>query len=51
MTIHTQSYSQNTDSSWKYLSLSLFFWLHLWHVEVPRPGIEPAPQQQPQLLQ
>ena len=26
------------------------FWPHPWHVEVPRPGIEP-PQQQPQLLQ
>lgn len=25
-------------------SLSLFFfWLHLWHVEVPGPGIEPVP--------
>ena len=21
------------------------FWLHPWHVEVPRPGTEPAPQQ------
>ena len=33
------------------LSLSLFFWLHLWHVEVPGPGIEPTPQQQPKLQQ
>ena len=22
-----------------------FWWLHPWHVEVPGPGIEPAPQQ------
>ena len=22
-----------------------FFWLHPWHVEVPEPGIKPAPQQ------
>ena len=25
--------------------------LHLWHMEVPGPGIEPAPQQQPKPLQ
>ena len=22
-----------------------FIWPHPWHVEVPRPGIEPTPQQ------
>ena len=22
-----------------------FFWPHPWHVEVPRPGIKPSPQQ------
>ena len=30
-----------------YISLSLslfFFWLHPQHMEVPEPGIEPAPQ-------
>ena len=36
-------------------SLSLFFWgggeLYPWHVEVPRPGVEPASQQQPKPLQ
>ena len=31
----------------------LFFFLapHLLHVKIPGPGIEPAPQQQPKLLQ
>ena len=24
------------------------FWLHLGYVEVPRPGMEPTPQQQPE---
>ena len=33
------------------LSLSLFFLLHPWHVQVPRPGTEPTPQQWPKLLQ
>ena len=23
----------------------IYFWMYLWHVEVPRPGIEPEPQQ------
>ena len=23
----------------------LFCWPHLWHTEVPKPGIEPVPQQ------
>ena len=27
------------------LSLFFSFWLHQWHVNVPRPGIEPKPQQ------
>ena len=27
------------------LFVDFFFWLHLWHVEFPGPGIEPAPQQ------
>ena len=25
--------------------IALFFWPHPWHVEVPGPGIEPAPGQ------
>ena len=29
------------------LLLLFSFWLHPWHVEVPRPGIEPTPQQRP----
>ena len=28
-----------------------FFWLRLWHVEIPRSGTEPTPQQQPEPLQ
>ena len=28
-----------------------FFWQHLWHVAIPRPGIQPAPQQQPKQQQ
>ena len=33
-------------------SLLLLFWSHLWHVEVPWPGIKPSPQQQrPELPQ
>ena len=28
-----------------------FFWLCLWHVKVPGPGIELAPQQRPEPLQ
>ena len=27
--------------------LIFIFWLYLWHVDIPRPGIEPTPQQQP----
>lgn len=27
-----------------------FFWLHLWHMEVPRPRIGPVPQQWPKPL-
>ena len=34
--------------SWGFL---VSFWLHLWHVEIPRPGIEPVPQQQAKPLQ
>ena len=30
-----------TDSS----NFLFYFWLCLWHVKVPRPGIEPEPQQ------
>ena len=26
---------------------NLFFWLHLWHANVPGPGIKPMPQWQP----
>ena len=29
----------------------LCFWPYLWHEEVPGPGIEPMPQQLPELLQ
>ena len=25
--------------------LVIFFWPHLWHAEVPGPGMEPEPQQ------
>ena len=25
----------------------MFFWPHLWHVEVPGPGMKPEPQLQP----
>ena len=32
------------------VNLSPFFWLHPWHMEVPRPGMEPAPQCQSQIL-
>ena len=28
-----------------------FFWPYPWHMEVPRPGIKPMPQQQPEPLQ
>ena len=28
-----------------------FFWLRLWHVKVPGPGIKPSPQQQLKPLQ
>ena len=31
--------------------LFLFFWPHPWHVELPRPGMEPSLQQRPKLLQ
>ena len=41
--------------SWKWQLLDrfwiFFFWLCLWPVEVPRPGMEPAPQQWPRPLQ
>ena len=33
------------------LFLFIYFWLYLWHAEVPGPGIEPMPQQQPKLQQ
>ena len=36
------------------LSLSLFLWLHPWHMNVPRPGIKPMPERlhwQCQILQ
>lgn len=29
----------------------LFFWLYPWHVKVPGLGMEPTPQQRPELLQ
>ena len=29
----------------------IFIWLHPWHVEVPRPRLEPVPQQWPKLQQ
>lgn len=28
----------------------LFFWPQFWHAEIPRPGVNPAPQQQPRPL-
>ena len=31
--------------------IDLFFWPCLWHVEVPRLGIKPEPQQQSEVLQ
>ena len=31
-------------SRFQQLSMSFFFWLHLRHVEVPGPGVEPVPQ-------
>ena len=30
-------------------AVKLFFWPHLWHIEVPRPGIKSEPQLQPML--
>ena len=39
-----QKYGDN-----KILTQKLFiYWLHLQHAEVPRPGTEPEPQQQPE---
>ena len=32
-------------------SLNFFFLPCLWHTDIPRPGIKPALQQQPKLLQ
>ena len=34
-----------------FVFVCLFVWPSLWDVEVPGPGTEPAPQQQPKLLQ
>ena len=34
--------------SYKIRIFFFFFWLCPWHVEVPQPGIRPAPQQQPE---
>ena len=33
------------------VSFLVLFWPHLWHVEIPGPGIEPVPQQWPKPLQ
>ena len=33
------------------LQTNIFFWLHLQHMKIPRPGIEPLPQQWPKALQ
>lgn len=33
------------------LRLFIYFWLHLEHAEVSRPGTEPEPQKQPKLQQ
>ena len=44
----------NTETYYIYISqfTSFFlFWLLPWHAQVPEPGIEPAPQQQPEPLQ
>ena len=32
-------------------NIIVFFWLRLWHVQVPRPGFELLSQQPPRLLQ
>ena len=37
-------------SFFSFLLFSFLFWPHPWHVEVPRPGIEPAIQQWPKRL-
>ena len=34
-----------------FLFVCFLFWLHLSHMEVPRPGIKAVPQQRPELLQ
>ena len=44
--------STNTDTLKKrFLIFVLFLWAHSQHMEVPGPGIEPIPQQQPESLQ
>ena len=35
----------------KYIQNFFFFWLNLWHVEVPRLDIKPKPQQRAKSLQ
>ena len=40
-------YSSNNFEHLVYsISLSIYFWPHPWHVEVPGPRIKPTPQQQ-----
>ena len=34
-----------------HIGFCFFFWLHPWHVKVPRPGIKPKPTEQPKSLQ
>ena len=44
--------SPSAISLYVYFSVCLFFFflLHLWHMEIPGPGIQPTPQQSPELL-
>ena len=40
-----------SESQLHMFSLIFIFWPHLWHMEIPRPGIQPALQQWPELQQ
>ena len=35
----------------RFIDCGVLFWLHLFRVEVPGPGIKPAPKEQPEVLQ
>ena len=43
--------SSGQDFSFLFFIQKKFFWLHLWHVEVPKPGTEPPSVQWPESLQ